>query len=265
MPRPIKKRRICEEPICKGFGPLETAHDQSESVITMTVDEYESMRLIDLEGFSQEQCAERMDVARTTAQHIYNTAHAKLAECIVYGKQLKIIGGNYFVCDGRADCGYCRKNFVKGKANVLRNKEENEMRLAVTYDDGKIFQHFGRTEFFKIFDIEDGKIVNAEVVSTNGQGHGALAGVLGINGVDALVCGGIGPGAQQALVMNGIKLYAGYEGPVDAAAAAYIEGKLEEGGANCDHHDHEGGCGHHDHGEGGCCGGHGHGEGGCCH
>lgn len=73
------------------------------------------------------------------------------------------------------------------------------MKIAVTYENGLIFQHFGHTEQFKIYDIEDGKIISSEVIDTNGQGHGALAGVLGVAKVDALICGGIGMGAQMAL------------------------------------------------------------------
>ena len=114
------------------------------------------------------------------------------------------------------------------------------MRIAVTYENGLIFQHFGHTEQFKIYDIEDGKIINSEVIDTNGQGHGALAGVLGSAKVDVLICGGIGMGAQMALAEAGIKLYGGVQGDADEAAQALAEGRLEYNpDAKCDHHGHE--------------------------
>jgi predicted Fe-Mo cluster-binding NifX family protein len=125
------------------------------------------------------------------------------------------------------------------------------MKIAVTYENGLIFQHFGHTEQFKIYDIEDGKIISSEVIDTNGQGHGALAGVLGGAKVDALICGGIGMGAQMALAEAGIKLYGGVQGDADEAAQALAEGRLEyDPDAKCDHHGHEEEheCGHGDHG-----------------
>lgn len=106
MPRPCKRRRICAVPSCGHFGPKDTGSGMSQ-VITMTLDEFESIRLIDLEGMTQEQCAEQMNVARTTAQAIYGSARAKLAECLVMGKELMIQGGDYVICDGSAKCCGC--------------------------------------------------------------------------------------------------------------------------------------------------------------
>lgn len=123
------------------------------------------------------------------------------------------------------------------------------MRIAVTYDNGAIFQHFGHTEFFKIYDVENGSIVASQVVDTNGSGHGALAGVLTALHVDALICGGIGGGAQAALAAAGIQLFGGVSGSADAAAQALAEGKLTfDPNVHCDHHGHGGEahtCGHH--------------------
>ena len=125
-------------------------------------------------------------------------------------------------------------------------KEKNIMRIAVTYDNGEIFQHFGHTEQFKLYDVQDGKIVNEQMVNTNGSGHGALAGFLQAAQADALICGGIGMGAQMALADAGVKLYAGVQGSADEAAKALAEGRLEyDPEARCDHHEHHGGdCGH---------------------
>ena len=129
------------------------------------------------------------------------------------------------------------------------------MKIAVTYDNGNVFQHFGRTEFFKVYEVEDNKIVSSEVIGSNGTGHGALAGLLAGQSVDVLICGGIGGGAQSALAEAGVELCAGAQGNVDEVVEAYLKGELVSSGANCDHHHGEGhSCG--DHGDGHSCGGH---------
>ena len=133
------------------------------------------------------------------------------------------------------------------------------MKIAVSYDNGEIFQHFGRTETFKVYDIEDGAVASSEILPTGGTGHEALAGFLAENGVAAVICGGLGEGAQAALFEAGIDVISGAEGDADEAVAALLRGELETCGCNCDHHDHE------DEGCGGHCGG---GCGGChggCH
>lgn len=83
------------------------------------------------------------------------------------------------------------------------------MRIAVTYENGQIFQHFGRTEQFKLYDIAYGKVIGEQIVGTMGAGHGALAGFLKNAEVDVLICGGIGGGAQMAMRKAGITLYGG--------------------------------------------------------
>ncbi len=129
------------------------------------------------------------------------------------------------------------------------------MKIAVTFENGQVFQHFGHTEQFKLYEVEDGKIVSAEVIDTNGSGHEALADFLAARGVKALVCGGIGDGAQAALSTAGIEICSGAAGEADAAVEAYLRGDLTSAGVNCDHHDHDheagGGCG----GSCGSCGG----------
>ena len=130
------------------------------------------------------------------------------------------------------------------------------MKIAVTYDNGNVFQHFGRTEQFKVYEVEDGKIVSSEIMGTDGVGHEALAFLLADRAIDALICGGMGQGAQDALKEAGIEVCAGAEGDTDAAVEAFLRGELVNTGVNCDHHDHhdhhhdEG----HDHGESGCGG-----------
>ena len=127
------------------------------------------------------------------------------------------------------------------------------MRIAVPYENGNIFQHFGRSETFKFYDVDGGAVTAAAVVSTNGSGHGALAGFLMQRGVDTLICGGIGGGAQMALAEAGIKLYGGVSGEADAAVNALLASALAyDPNVRCDHHDHAHGEGGHTCGEHGC-------------
>ena len=134
------------------------------------------------------------------------------------------------------------------------------MKIAVTYDNGQVFQHFGHTEYFKVYEVEEGKVVSAEVVDTKGSGLGALAGVLAELNVDTLICGGIGGGARNALASVGIQIYGGVSGDADAAVAALLSDSLNfDPNAKCSHH----GEGHHHHEEGHSCGSHGCGSGSC--
>ncbi len=131
------------------------------------------------------------------------------------------------------------------------------MKIAVTYENGQIFQHFGHTEEFKVYEVEEGKVIASEVVSTNGSGHGALAEILQELGVQVLICGGIGGGAQMALASVGIQLFGGVVGDADEAVAALLAGSLAfNPNVQCnhhgEHHHHEGGCGSHGCGSHGC-------------
>ena len=131
------------------------------------------------------------------------------------------------------------------------------MKIAVTYDNGMVFQHFGHTEQFKIYDVADGAVTSTEVIGTDGSGHEALASFLKDRSVDVLICGGIGGGAEAALTEEGIEMCAGAAGSADEAVAAYLRGELVNTGVNCDHHDEKHACGGHEDGEacGGCAGG----------
>ena len=125
------------------------------------------------------------------------------------------------------------------------------MKIAVTYENGEVFQHFGHTETFKVYEVEDGKVISSQIIGSDGNGHEALAGLLANQRIDVLICSGIGGGAQAALSEQGIDLCAGASGSADAAVEAYLRGELVNTGANCDHyheeghscHDHCGGCG----------------------
>ncbi len=138
------------------------------------------------------------------------------------------------------------------------------MKIAVTYEDGTVFQHFGHTEQFKLYEVAGGKAVSSELLRAGQTGHEALAVFLKERGVDVLICGGIGGGAEAALRQQGIELCAGASGDADEAVAAYLRGELANTGVNCDHHSKEQSCGCREDEEecGGCesCGG---GCGGC--
>lgn len=255
MPRPIKCRRVCSFPEVVEFTP--TGEAGGEPVV-LTVDEFEAIRLIDREGLSQEECGAQLGIGRTTAQKIYETARKKLADALVLGRTLKIEGGDFRLCGGAEACykSNCFKQRLQTKYKT--EKGENIMRIAVAYENGNIFQHFGRTEQFKLYDIEDGQVVKSEIIDTNGSGHGALAGVLAAVRADALICGGIGGGAQMALEQAGIRLYGGASGNADQAVNAFVAGQLAfDPDVHCGHHDHEHG------GEAHACGEHGCGQGHC--
>ena len=238
MPRPTRSRRIEGYPDHWSFSP-DNADDAEEVILAL--DEYEAIRLIDRERLTQEQCAARMGVARTTVTAIYENARAKLAQVIVDGKRLRISGGSYQI--------------IRHEMRQIIEKGQTAMRIAVTYENGEIFKHFGRTEHFKLYDIEDGTITNEQIAETGGSGHGALAGFLRSAQVDALICGGIGSGAQMALAEAGVTLYGGVSGNADAAAKAFAEGRLAyDPDAHCDHHDHAGEGHDCAHDGGHCCG-----------
>ncbi|MEE0954359.1 MAG: FKBP-type peptidyl-prolyl cis-trans isomerase [Eubacterium sp.] len=113
------------------------------------------------------------------------------------------------------------------------------MKIAVTYDNGTVFQHFGKTKEFKLYEVEDGAVRSSQVVSCGETGHEALAGLLKEQGVSAVICGGLGGGMQTALADAGIEVCSGQEGDADAAVEAFLKGELVSDGVNCDHHDHE--------------------------
>ncbi len=123
------------------------------------------------------------------------------------------------------------------------------MKIAVTFANGNVFQHFGHTEKFKIYEVDNDTVKSAVIVDTQGSGHGALADFLAAQGVEVVICGGIGAGAQQALTQAGIKFYGGVTGSADMAVVAFISNSLRYNpDVKCDHHDH---------GEGHTCGEHG--------
>ena len=232
MARPCRCRRIKHFP---DYWTFNAEGNESDAII-LSLDEYETIRLIDFEKRKQEECAESMGVSRTTVTAIYDSARSKLARHIIEGRPLRISGGSYRI--------------VSDIKHNLKIKGDNTMRVAMTYENGMVGQHFGRSEYFMIYDVEDGNITNEQIVSTDGQGHGALAGVLKELNADVLICGGIGMGARMGLDELGIELIPGTEGKCDDVIDAYLKGNLTyDIDKTCEDHEHNHDC----HNDGGCC------------
>lgn len=242
MGRPRKNRIIAAMPNSEGFMPL--GYETCAARIILSLDEYETLRLIDYQGMTQEACAASMGVGRSTVTAIYDAARFKLADALINEKQLLIEGGEVAV-------------HQESKKTAKLEEEKKKMKIAVTYENGQIYQHFGHCENFKIYQVENGAVLSAEVVNAGGNGHGALAGFLQSHNVDVLICGGIGGGAKTALSQVGIRLFGGVSGEADEAVTALLENRLEyNANVQCNHHgEHHGehNCGHHD---GHACGQH---------
>ncbi len=249
MARPNKNKRVCRLPVYCEF--LTKGRAQTQSRLILSVEEFETLRLLDYLGMTQQECARQMKVGRATVQTLYTEARKKVARFLVEGTQLLIEGGNYEL------------SLQEDDTREIRQKGVFHMKIAVTYQDGMVYQHFGHTEQFKIYTVEDGKITDSQIVGTQGTGHGALAGFLKERGVDTLICGGIGGGARNALADAGIELYPGAAGDADEQVSSFLEGKLSyDPNTLCAHHGEHG---HHGHEHGGSCsdhgcGGHGHGH-----
>ena len=248
MARPSKTRFICKMPAHCRF----TTEGNPKNGINLTIEEYETIRLMDYLGMTQAECAKQMNVSRATVQALYTEARKKMPRFLVEGTYMEIGGGNFQLCSSPCSATSC---FQKQTQNKKKSKGDKTMKIAVTYENGEVFQHFGHTEQFKVYEVEDGKIISSEIVDTNGQGHGALAGFLFNSGIDVLICGGIGGGARNALAEAGIQLYPGAMGNADAQVESFLKGTLS--------YDPDTMCSHHSHAEGHVCGDHGCGSHSC--
>lgn len=255
-------RRVCAPPAALRFLP-ETGAEQT---LELSFEELESLRLCDMEGLDQGCAAERMRVSRGTLQRIIYSAHSKVAEALCSGKGIFINGGNYEFaenwCGGRATCGRCP--FMEERMQSIMEKGI----IAVTEENGLVFQHFGHTRYFALYEIESGKAVSKKIIDAEGSGHSALGGFLRENGVNLLICGGIGGGAKNVLAAAGIELISGADGATDAAVEAFLTGALtDDPAAECTHHHGEAheDCAHHHEEPSGACRGCGNGGAHGCH
>lgn len=232
MSRPRKCRKVCSLPKSAGFLPV--AGEDGKDAVFMTVDEYEAIRLIDKEKFSQEECVQYMNVARTTIQAIYTSAREKIAIALVEGRALKIEGGDYRLCDGQEEycaCGGCPKHrFRKEKASSV-NGEEKHMRVAIPLDEGKeaVCVSFGRAPYFLFADLETQELKIEENPAANAQGGAGIlaAQFLVDNKIQVLITVRCGENSAEVFGEAGIAIY---KSSVDLAKdnlELYKEGKLE--------------------------------------
>lgn len=240
MSRPKRCRKICGYPDYWSFLP---EGSEVTETIAFNLDELETIRQIDYRKMTQKECADAMGVSRATVTSIYEQARYKIADAMLNGKRIRITGGTYQI------------DSIPASAQI-NEKGDGIMRIAVTYEQEMVGQHFGRTEQFKIYDVQDGQITSARIIDTNGTGHGALAGFLRAAEVEVLICGGMGMGARMALEEAGLELLPGAAGNADDAVKNYLAGALEyDLDTACVHHDHEHGKEHDCHQ--GDCGKHG--------
>ena len=248
MPRPEKKRHIC--PLS---GERRFSTDGNAPALEIRADELEALRLCDLEELSQQEAANRMGVSRGTLQRLLYSAHRQIAFALVCGRSIHLDPPTESRCMGRVTCRKkCR--FCRDPRKITKTGGKN-MIIAVTSANGEVFQHFGHTPEFTIYETRGEELLGPRVIPTGENGHGALAGLLDALGVEILICGGIGGGAQMALDEIGVRIVGGASGKVDEVVSAFLKGELEvDPDFRCHHHDHDSGhkCGEHSCGGGHC-------------
>ncbi len=237
MPRNPSPKTIRANPAFRFFNPTSSDPATEPGGIILLLEEWEALRLVDYANFEQTQAALSMGISRQSVQMLLSSARSKLARAVVEGLPLRIEGDPNAI----------------GNNMISLQKRNSSMKIAVTTQHTQVFPHFGRTPEFYIANAEDGKIVEESIVPAPAEGHGALVGFLISQGIDTLICGGVGGGAVNSLRAAGIQIYAGAEGPVKDQVLSLLSGQLPpQGDANCDHHgehdhDHQ-----HDHGGNGC-------------
>lgn len=229
MPRPRKCRKVCCLPDNDGFVPVRGGEELTP--IVLNVDEYEAIRLIDREGFSQEQCGEYMRIARTTVQQIYAAARKKLADALVEGLPLRIEGGDFQLCDGNEDycgCGGCRRH---RRGCVQQNiMEDRKMRIAIPLDENKqdVCIVLARAPYFLFW--EDGKDTILENPAAQAHGGAGIqaAQFLVDNGVNVLITVRCGQNAADVFKAAGMKIYKSANKAAADDLTAFEDGKLSE-------------------------------------
>ena len=229
MPRPRKCRKVCYLPDNDGFVPVRGGEELTP--IVLNVDEYEAIRLIDREGFSQEQCGEYMRIARTTVQQIYAAARKKLADALVEGLPLRIEGGDFQLCDGNEDycgCGGCRRH---RRGCVQQNiMEDRKMRIAIPLDENKqdVCIVLARAPYFLFW--EDGKDTILENPAAQAHGGAGIqaAQFLVDNGVNVLITVRCGQNAADVFKAAGMKIYKSANKAAADDLTAFEDGKLSE-------------------------------------
>ncbi|MCZ7664436.1 MAG: DUF134 domain-containing protein [Thermoleophilia bacterium] len=242
MPRPPKWRCVAQVPQSRLFKPSGMPAAALEQV-TLSLDGLEALRLLDLEGATQEEAAERMGVSRSTVSRLAADARRVVAETLVEGKALVIEGGPVAIerppdsrtWGGRGRCWAAAERVGADKSEPSRGAS---MIIAVPYVDGQVNGHFGRTQTFLVAQAREGEVVGSAVYSVEGlqHNHGGLAGFLKSRGVDVVLAGGMGEPMQQALKAAGFELLCGVSGTATEAVEAYLRGELVPSEATCGHH-----------------------------
>lgn len=229
MPRPRKCRKVCQMPQTRAFYPAGEISDGP--AVVLTVDEYEAIRLIDKQGFSQEECSNYMQVARTTVQLIYNSARKKLADALVDGLVLRIEGGSYQLCDGKQiyrGCGGCKRQRRVCEQMIM--KEDGVMRIAIPLDENKkdVCIVLARAPYFLFREEGDDRIVENPAASANSGAGIQVAQFLTDEKVDCLITVRCGQNAAEVFKAAGMKIYKSVSKIAADDLKAMEEGRLEE-------------------------------------
>lgn len=262
MPRPPKWRCL-EEPVAgRVFKPAGLRTDKLPTR-RMTLDGLEVLRLLDVEGLSQDQAAALLGVSRSSVSRTASKARRVLVEAVWRGEALVVEGGPVAVLKERRRLKQSPSARSSARQNVgERTPPETgeKMVIAVPHQSGSVNQHFGQTREFLVASTEDGAVRESSVYEVPGMqhNHSALAGFLRDRGVNVILAGGMGAPMRDALEHTGFEVICGVSGPAEEAVGAYLRGEVVPGPSTCGHHHGE----HHAHG-------HNHGEhhagGGCSH
>ena len=233
MPRPRKCRMVCRLPGASEFVPLDGRKDASP--IVLTVDEFEALRLIDGEDYSQEQCGEQMHIARATVQQIVDSARKKISFALVEGRPLKILGGEYRLCEGgAARCGCCRA----GCGRCLRNRKEGfAMRIAVAANGNEVAGHFGHCENFWLYDVENQAIVKEESIPNPGHRPGFLPNFWETTAQNVVIAGH-GRKCGGYFAHRNIETILGASGDAHGGGKLICAGELHSDASACHKHEH---------------------------
>lgn len=230
LPRPRKCRKVCSLPQNTCFHPAN--YGEENKIIIMTVDEYETIRLIDKENFSQEECGAYMNIARATVQQIYTSARKKLAEALVEGLILKIEGGDYQLCDGKeayCNCGGCCKH---KNQKLHLNEGGRKMKFAIPLDENKkdVCITFARAPFMMFFDEEAGITEVVENPAAQAEGGAGIKAAQFIvdNGANVLITVRCGENAAEVFKAADVKIYKSDGKTAEENITAYKENKLAE-------------------------------------
>lgn len=229
LPRPSKRRKVCKLPGTKEFRPVGELHD--EAIVTLSVDEFEAVRLIDRQGFSQEECGRYMQVARTTVQAIYNSARKKIARALVEGMTLRINGGNYRLCDGDEElcgCGGCARH--RNGTTIVSDREEKPMKIAVSVEENRtdVCPFAARSPYFLLYENGTSDIVeNPAAQAESGAGIQAAQFLID-NEVTHFIAVRVGGNAAEVFKAAGIPIYTSEHKTAAEDIAALEAGRLEK-------------------------------------